>query len=181
MNSKVVALCLSASMMPALQARGADLPAGCGPDSVRFDVTTQKGQPTPSAPEAGKAQIVFIETMEKEGMTFCIGCDVVTRVGANGAWIGANKGNSFFSYTVDPGEYHVCVDWQSLIGKLRRKVGMDDFIADPDKIYYYQIRVRNIEMSEDYTELDLQLIPLSQDEGTYLLKHSVLSTSKAKK
>ena len=184
MKPRLIVLFLCASLFTAVQAQGAKviLPKACGDDNVRFDVSTQKGQPPPAAPEAGKAQLVFIETMEKGGYT-CIGhCpEFVTRVGLNGAWIGANKGNSFFAYTVDPGEYHLCVDWQSARGKLRRKVGMDAFILDPGTVYYYQVKVKSIMMSDTYSELDLKLVALSQDEANYLFPLSALSISKPKK
>jgi hypothetical protein len=69
------------------------------------------------------------------------------------------------------------VDWQSVSGKPRRKVGMDDFILDPGMVYYYQIKVRKIMMSNTYSELDLKPVPLSPDEANSLFQLSDLSTS----
>lgn len=182
MNPRLAVLLLCALLLPAAQAWSKTvLPDACGDDSVKFDVTTQKNPPAPAALEAGKARIFFLETMEKGGMAFCIGCDVVTRVGLDGAWVGANKGNSYFTLDVAPGEHHLCVDWQSVRGKLRQKLGMDSFDAVPGSVYYYRVKVKLIMTSDSYTEQALHLVQVSDDEGKYLLKTSELSTSKPKK
>ncbi|MGA2277467.1 MAG: hypothetical protein ABSG00_07675 [Terracidiphilus sp.] len=54
---------------------------------------------------------------------------------------------------------------------------MDDFILDPGMVYYYQIKVRKIMMSNTYSELDLKPVPLSPDEANSLFQLSDLSTS----
>ena len=178
-NLAVMLICLS--LVSAVQASSTSLPGACGDDKVKFDVTADGSQLALVPPAPGKAQIVFIETMEKGGMAFCIGCDVVTRVGIDGAWVGANKGNSYFTLDVAPGDHHLCVDWQSAFGKLKQKVGMDELMADPGYVYYYRIKVRLIQMSDSYTERTLDLVPLRLDEANYLLQQSSLSTSTPQK
>src|ERR1700687_4343814 len=103
MKSKLGVLLLLASLSPAVQARTRILPDACGDDKVKFEISKQKDQPAPAAPETGKAQIVFVNTVEKEGVgtwthgIACIGCDNPTRIGVDGAWAGAKKGESYFA------------------------------------------------------------------------------------
>ncbi len=180
MKPSLMLLLLGASLVPAMQVRAITLPDSCGDDKVRFDVKTEKSIATPAPPADGKAQIVFIETLEKGGAT-CIGCDVTTRIGLDGAWVGANKGNSYFTLDVSPGEHHVCVAWQSASGKMRKKLGLDFFVAAPGNIYYYRATVKIIVTSESYMEQSLKLRRVSDDEGKYLLKTSELSSPNVKK
>lgn len=156
----------------------ATLPDSCGNDAVRFQVKTQKNHPLSAGPDAGKAQIVFIENFEQnEG--FCIDCKVTTRVGVDGNWVGANLGSSYFAYSVQPGEHHLCVDWQSDLAGLRQKVGLLSLTAEPDQIYYVEIKVRVMKNSAT-VEKRLALEPLDSDEGKYLSKITPLATATLK-
>ena len=134
MKPKIAVLLLCGLLAPAMQARAKTiLPDACGDDGVKFDVTTQKDQPPPSAPAEGKAQIVFISTIPR-----CIGnCDV-SRIGMDGAWVGANKENSYFALTVEPGEHHLCVSVQSpgQLGKIG--IGVATIKAEPGKVYFFE-------------------------------------------
>jgi len=125
------------------------------------------------------AQIVFIENFE-QNQGFCIGCKVTTRVGVDGAWVGANLGNSYFAYSVQPGEHHLCVDWQSNLGRLKQKVGLASLTAEAGRAYYYEIKVR-IKQYETTVEKNLDLEPLNGDEGRYLTKITPLASATAKK
>lgn len=164
------------------------LPDACGDDKVQFDVTMAKNAPAPAALADGKARIVFIERIDTNGL--CIGCNYTARVGMDGAWVGANKGNSYFVLDVAPGEHHVCADWQSAIGKRRAQVGMGSLTAEAGKVYYYQIHIKATPgevsgmpngpvTSTDVWTLDLA--PLSDDEGKYRMKISALANAKPKK
>ena len=114
-------------------------------------MATQKGQPAPAAPAPGKAQIVFIEEMDNADGK-CLHCDATTRFGMDGAWVGANHGNSYFTLAADPGEHHLCVDWQSVFGRLKQKIGLASFTAEPGRVYYFQAKVTVKEISKEYTE-----------------------------
>jgi len=183
MKSRLVALFLCASLVCAVQARATTLPDACGDDKVKFDVKTQAGQSAPAPPADGKAQIVFIETMDEENLAFCKGCDVVARLGVDGAWVGANKGNSYFAYTVEPGEHHLCTNWDSPRAFLSEKVGVADFTAEPGKTYYFQARflIKMVDIDTAQLEQRLELTQLSDDEGKYRVKVSPLSTGNPKK
>jgi hypothetical protein len=173
MRLSQVTLLLLLSMACASAAKATTLPDACGDDKVKFDVVTQKGKPAPAAPDPDKAQIVFVETMKMTGL--CLGCEVTTRVGLDGSWVGANKGASYFTVAVDPGEHHLCADWQSVFGRLKKKVGMAAFTAEAGKVYYYEVKVTRLTVSDEYTNYDLGLTQLSDDEGKYRLKISRLS------
>jgi len=84
---------------PAVSARG-----GCGPSDAYFDVKTDRQQHLVAPADPGKAIVYVFEDMER-GPTM--------RVGLDGSWIGANKGKSYFSFSVDPGDHQVCTNWQS--------------------------------------------------------------------
>ncbi len=155
------------------------LPDSCGSDAVRFDVKTQKKQPPPAPPDADKAQIAFIENFDS-GEGFCIDCKVATRVAVDGQWVGADNGNSYFVYNVAPGDHHLCVDWQSVMPNMRRKVGLLELNAAPGQVYYVEIKVKRI-VSQSVTDERLALEPMDTDQGKYLVKIDPLAKAIAKK
>ena len=174
MRTKMGFLILGLALLSTHQAICTILPDSCGDDKVKFEVSRQKGAPAPAAADPDKARIVFIEWIDKSGS--CIGCQITTRVGLNGAWVGANQGNSYFTLDVAPGEQHVCTDWQSRFGRLKSKIGLTSFPAEAGKTYYYKIKV-TLKQIGDYTDYDLDLMPVSEDEGKYRMKASALSKS----
>ena len=183
MKQLVAMLSFCVCLAACLQARSTTLPDACGNDKIKFEVKTEKNQPPPAPPADGKAQLVFVETVEKENLAFCAGCEVVARLGFDGAWVGANKGNSYFTFTVEPGEHHICTNWESDLGSLDKKVGVAAFTAEPGKVYYYQVKIlmRMVDIDTAQMEQRLDLIPISEDEGKYLIKISPLATSSPKK
>jgi hypothetical protein len=184
MKLRLVVLLLGASLLPAVQARATILPDACGPDNVKFDVKTTEqnlATPAPAPPEAGKAQIVFIESLWPN----CnYGCGIVARYGMDGAWIGANKGNSFFSLSVAPGTHHLCVSIQGggLQGNAFTKIGIDmaSFSAEPGKVYYFAAEF-NVIRSGGGGVTQFALSPLDEDTGKFRVKSSKLATSTPKK
>src|ERR1700680_1824617 len=72
---------------------------GCGPSNAHFDVTTNSKEHSISQPDSGKALVYVFEDIER-GPTM--------RVGIDGAWVGANKGKSYFFFSVDPGDHQLC-------------------------------------------------------------------------
>ncbi len=91
-----------------------------------------------------------------------------------GAWLGANHGNSYFSVSVEPGEHHVCVIFQSSL--VAQRVELAHFTAEAEKIYYHRTRLvmsRSVEL--------LQLDPIDSNQGKYLIASFSLSVSNPKK
>jgi len=76
-------------------------------------------------------------------------------VGLDGQWIGATNGNSYFYFSVDPGEHHLCTNWQgfSFLGKTRA-AGALHFTAEPGGVYYF--RAKDIYVSDKYFDLKLK-------------------------
>jgi hypothetical protein len=188
MSLKMNALFLCLFLITAVQARATVLPDACGDDKIKFEVTTKKGQPAPAGPAEGKAQIVFVETVDKTGLSFCIGCDALTRIGMDGAWVGANKGNSYFTLDVAPGEHHLCTGWQSVFRGSNKNVGMASFTAEAGKVYYFEAKVGihshqygSGPGSSQETDTDLGFVQVSDDEGKYRVKASKLATWKINK
>jgi hypothetical protein len=173
MRTEFGILLLCFSLLPVAQARTNDLPDSCGTDKVNFDVKLEKDRPLLTGPESGKAQVVFIETLDKAGT--CFHCISTTRVGVDGTWAGANQGDSYFAISVLPGEHNLCADVQSKPGRLQ--LGMNTLIAEPGKIYYYKLKLvwDNLDGPSPYS--DLELVPIGADEAKYRLKMSALSTS----
>lgn len=160
-------LLLCATLAFAAQAR-AILPDSCGQDAVRFDVTTQITQPAPTAPAAGKALLVFFEDQNSEPHNWVSRLDTV-RFAMDGAWVGANKGNSYFTLEVTPGIHHLCASWQGGIH------GFDvaPVNAEPGKVYYFAAEVTDTEYFDNFS-----LTQLNDDQGQYRLKFWTRSTSK---
>jgi len=102
---------------------------------------------------------------------FCVGCKVTTRVGVDGQWVGADRGNSYFAYTVTPAEHHLCVNWQGVQGH-----GVASLKAEPGKVYYFAINVK-IRQDQSGIEQHLDLAALNEDEGKYLAKTSALAAA----
>ncbi len=90
---------------PALAQNGAaatDPLSACGPTDVKFDVKPDQPQPLPEMP-SGKALVYVIGDVGQSPYGW-----ITIRVGLDGSWIGANHGNSNFSFSVLPGEHHLC-------------------------------------------------------------------------
>jgi hypothetical protein len=164
-------LVLGVLLLSTAQVWAASLPDSCGNDRVNFDIKLENDRPLPTGPESGKAQIVFIETLDKAGT--CFHCISTTRVGVDGAWVGANQGNSYFAISVLPGEHNLCSDVQSKPGRLQ--LGMATLTAEPGKIYYYKLKLTWNELDGPSPYSDYELVPIGADEAKYRLKLSALS------
>ena len=148
--------------------------AACGPDNVKFNVSLSGVQP-PARPERGKALVYVVEQYDRPGNE--LGKPTV-RVGLDGSWVGANRSTSYLFFSVEPGEHHLCSDWQSIprtIVPLQPSLAI--LTAEPDKTYYFRARV--IEHSLSLWTLDLELV--NSDEGRLLVETSPLSGYSLKK
>jgi hypothetical protein len=158
-------LCVSLACAGSLWATS--LPDSCGNEKVKFDVKTEEGQPAAAAPTEGKAQVVFIENENQLIGPFM---HATVRFGMDGAWAGANYGNSYFALTLDPGVHHLCAFWEG------KNVEVTSLVAEPGKVYYFAAQV-TVESRHSVT---FGLSQLNEDEGKYRVKISKLSTSKPK-
>lgn len=144
--------------------------SACGPRDTKFEVDTNKTRQAVSQPEADKALVYVIEDL---GELECKHLCQLTKVGLDGTWVGANKGSSYFSFSVSPGEHHLCLNWQSRIGWYSRAVALSNFTADAGKVYYFRARTFFGWRGEEYT---FDLDQINSDQGKLLVAsypHSV--------
>jgi hypothetical protein len=144
--------------------------AACGPDDVSFSVKTSEGTHPAATVEPGKALVYVIG----QDLTGCSSCGKVVRVGVDGAWAGAMDFGSYMSFTVEPGEHHLCTNWQSFFAGSKKPVGLADLTAEAGKIYYF--RMRAFAFHQVFVDLD----PINADAGTYLAASSKMSESHPK-
>jgi len=143
---------------------------GCGPNEGQYDVSTDKKNHPAAQPESGKALVYVIEDIER-GPTL--------RVGLDGSWVGANKGKSYFFFSVKPGDHQLCTNWQSgVFKKTAERIGSATGVnVEGGKVYYFRIQV--YERGErDHT---VKLEPVEAAEGQFLVSSSWYSTSQPKK
>jgi hypothetical protein len=143
---------------------------GCGPSEMQFDVQRNTSQHTVAPADAGKAVVYIFEDIEN-GPTM--------KVGVDGTWVGANKGKSYFFFTVDPGEHQVCTNWQSgVFKKTAQRIGSAMTLkAEAGKVYYLRMQV--YERSE--RDHNVKLEPVETAEGQFLISASAHSTFHPKK
>lgn len=146
-------------------------PAACGPEHISFKVRLDDSQHTLAQPEPGKARVYFIHDA---GTTFITGYPTV-KVAMDGAWLGANHGNTYFSISAEPGEHHVCIALQS--SHVAQHVELAHFTAAADTVYYF--RTRLLAMPVNLALLELEAI--DSDQGKYLVGTFPLSVSSPKK
>jgi hypothetical protein len=151
--------------------------AACGPKEVQFETQTAPGQPI-TQPEAGKSLVYVAEFFAKSVGQLSL---PTLRIGVDGKWVGADKGNSYISFSLDPGEHHLCARWQSHFKRLSSEEAFYGFTADPGKIYYFRARINEIGGSGGASNFSLDLEPLNEDQGKYLVASSAWSASQPKK
>jgi len=147
------------------------LPQGCGPKDAKFDVDTQMHQPAPT-PDPTKAQIVFFQSMTK----------IITRAGIDGAWVGADKGNSWFAVSVTPGEHHLCSftepsKWAT--GQI--PPGAGTFTFEAGKTYYYQFTLTNTKAGTGSVSYVTTFNEVTVSDALYQIRTWPLATAKPSK
>jgi len=136
MKPRLSAFLLCIPLTCAVQALTQNLPDACGAKKVNFNIKTEKKPPEPAPPEAGKAQIVLVEVLAA-----CSGCGTpLIRFGMDGAWVGADKGSSYFALDVPPGEHHLCAAWQPDFGESIPAPMLVTFTAEAGKVYYFEAK-----------------------------------------
>jgi len=169
MKSLLVLLLFASPVLAQDQPPAPSAGGGCGPAESQFDVIRSDKHPVAS-PEPGKALVYFFEDIER-GPTM--------RVGLDGNWVGANKGKSYFYFSVDPGDHQLCTNWQSgTFKKTAMRIGSAVTLkAEAGKVYY--LRTQVYERSEH--DRNVKLEPVEAAEGQFLITASAFSSYRAKK
>jgi hypothetical protein len=148
--------------------------SACGQSDVRFDIKKDSGEHVAQA-EAGKALVYVIQD---EDHPDCLRCDVTTRVGLDGSWIGANNGDSYFFFSVEPGEHHLCANRQPEINISTKPIALLSFTAEAVKTYYFRVHaIYGADRGASYSDF----AAVDSDEAHYLISISAHANSRAKK
>jgi hypothetical protein len=148
--------------------------AACGPADIHFDMDSAKDQPLPQL-EDGKSLVYVIEVFDRAVNQIS---RPTLRVGLDSKWVGAGKGDSYVAFNVEPGEHHLCVNWQSRWKHFSREAAFFGFTADAGKTYYFRARISQMGAGgEGNFPLDLE--PVNEDEGRFLVSVSPASVSRA--
>ena len=121
---------------------------GCGPDQAKFEVKRDAHSHPTGTPQPGKALVYVFGDSELDNAAFSIG-GLITRVGADGVWVGAYEHKSYTYFSVDPGEHRLCTNQQSSL-KSRRHTNASaiTFTAEQGKVYYFRTQPSPAALSE---------------------------------
>lgn len=135
----------------------------CGPSGDHLKVDAESAKVLPTQPGPGKALVYVIED---DGVANrIIGGNITWRVGLDGAWVAAlNRHSPYTTFSVTPGEHHLCVNWQSSLGYLAKATNLAHLDVEADKTYYFRVR-----KWESHTEVFVDLNPVDSDQGKLLL------------
>jgi len=182
MKAALIVLLFAASAFAQDQSAILAAESACGAKEVKFDAKQATTQHPAPQPEPGKALIYVVEDLGQ-----CSECtphsiftsvdQALTKVGVDGAWVGANRGSSYLFFAADPGEHHLCINWQSRLEARSRAFAMLNFTAEEGKIYYFRARVFPGQDGDYSFDLD----PVNSDQGKYLVAVSASSVSHPKR
>jgi len=172
---------LIAASVSAQDSAPASLPqSACGPMSVKFQIKMDDTQSPNVTPEPGKALVYVIEDEQ-----FRAAKDVIVRIGLDGTWVGATRGDSYLSFPVEPGEHHLCANIMTGLLSTGRRVSLFGLTTEAGGVYYFRARTTGGPSSamdrnglDDTISIDLDLV--NRDEGKFLLAFSTRSVSNAR-
>jgi hypothetical protein len=151
--------------------------SACGPRGAQFIVKISPDeQHATLQPDPGKALVYVIEDQKFKTVR-----DVTARVGVDGTWVGANRGNSYLFFSVESGEHHLCTDWISDYLPHGRLVSLNSFTAEEGKVYYFRARTTSSPSGNSFASAALDLDLVNNDEGKLLVASASLSVSQPKK
>ena len=175
---KLFAVLLTLSMPLTTVATGqqnnASVPAACGDNSVKFAM--QQGQKSAILTPAQDNALVYV-IAQGAYVDNPSRCGVITRVGLDGRWIGANCEHSYLTFTVEPGEHHLCSNWQTKVFYHPQPASLIGFNAKAGSVYFFRAAI----YGGAQAPLLIDLQPLNPDEAQFLLSTSSSSNSSIKR
>lgn len=137
--------------------------AACGPKEDKMKVTAENAKDLLSEPEPGKALVYVIED---DGVANrIIGGNITWRVGMDGSWVATlNRHSPYTTFSVTPGEHHLCVNWQSSLDYLAKATNLAHLDVEADQTYYFRIR-----KWESQTSVYVDLNTVDSDQAKLLL------------
>ena len=148
---------------------------GCGPADFSFDVKSSSSTHPVSQPEPAKALVYFLQ----DDKVFESRPRPTVKWGVDGNWVGATQGDTYFYLSVDPGEHHLCAEWQSaVLINVGRPSAAGHFTAEAGKSYYF--RAQDLYWG-DVAAANVKLGRVNSDEAQLLMTQFGFSTSHPKK
>lgn len=175
MKTLFAVLLLASSAFAQNQASATNVQAAaCGPNDAHFDIKKDSSE-HPAQVKAGKALVYIIQD---EDHVDCLKCDTTTRVGMDGAWIGATHGDSYFFFAAAPGEHHLCANRLPQFGIVTKPLALFGFTAEAGKTHYFRIHaVYSSGNAATYSDFSA----VNPDEAKYLISISPYAVSRPKK
>lgn len=165
---RILAVLLSSVMFWSVQVFSQDSAVAaaitaCGPIGDHLKVNAENVKSLLTQPEPGKALVYVIED---DGVANrIIGGNITWRVGLDGSWVAAlNRHSPYATFSVAPGEHHLCVNWQSSLDFLAKATNLAHLDVEADKTYYFRIR-----KWESQTEVFVDLSAVDSDQAKLLL------------
>lgn len=173
MRATLVAACFVLCACSLTVAQNQPALSACGPATAHFD--TQTAAPPAIAPDGNKSQIYVIEVFDRLPNQLA---RPTLRIGMDGSWVGADKGNSYFTFAVDPGDHHLCANWQSVFRSYSKKAALAGFTAEAGQSYYFRARISERGGMSGGSSFSLDLDQVNPDEGKYLVQSSAFRVSR---
>jgi len=157
--------------------------AGCGPFAERFKVGSVHSSGEIEPPPAGKARVYVIDP---EPLLWG-GAPSTLTVGVDGRWVGALRGRTQFSLTLDPGEHHFCVRAEGVdvprrggaAGDAVGLLGLD--LAAGQTVYVITHLERNALDSVTVSGNMVRIWQTNPDEGRLLVSSAALGTMRRRR
>lgn len=114
----------------------------CGTTEIKYSAKTDKKQHPVPEPPADKALVFVIRpTMW--------GNKIQTKLAVDGQWMGTNRGNNYFFFTLEPGEHHFCSDSEnrSLLS-LKVEAGKTYYLQQKIKVGLWKARNKLVALDE---------------------------------
>lgn len=152
--------------------------AACGNDNISFSVSRGAvGGQTESTSDKAMLYIIELTDLGDKGRA---GRPLI-RQGLDGKWIGATQGFTYVSTTVEPGHHHLCSHWQSSLRRQSAQISLNNFDAVAGKSYYFRVQIGYEATINGGAPAMIDLQPVSEDEGKFLISEAAQSISKPKK
>jgi hypothetical protein len=108
--------------------------SACGAGNIKFNVSLDQSQQEPLKSTSAKAVVYILQDFPANHSL----SHFTTRIGVDGAWIGANKDRSYSGFTIDPGVHHFCVSGQW--SEPTSSIALHHLDAKIGETYYFAVR-----------------------------------------
>ncbi|HEY3929713.1 MAG TPA: hypothetical protein VGL89_15185 [Candidatus Koribacter sp.] len=157
----------------------ANAASACGPAGTNFVVKPGIAAADNITPDSGKAVVYLVGHQVKQGG--CLGgrygCGATARIGVDGQWVGAIKGDMYLPLQVDAGEHHLCVRWQSVFASRSDVITLAKLQLEAGKTYYYRVKILYV----GDRDADMDIEPLDEDEARYQMSQNAPAAWSEKK